>query len=309
MRFLAAVLLLLLALPAQAQSLDRAIVVGVCNAGAFSAGNQAYPTMDTTGRLCTHKTSAGSGCAQATAYLARTTGGNEGGNAANITTLICGLVIDGVWSNLDALYVLAQQNQADAQLNLIGTSYGLGTFGLLRSVNFTSYAGFGGFGIGVGLDTGFDPSIAPSPHYVQNSASLGIWSYAINQTGYSQFGQNTATTNSVIYNKFTSGNFIGAVNSPDFPAVSASITKGLFAADRTNAANVALYQNGVTGAPVTSTSSAVTGGNFMMPPGNSGGGPHGQVLSEAHVGASLGASLELALYNRLRTYMTAVGVP
>ena len=36
------------------------------------------------------------GCTAATNYLARTTGGNEGGNAANITTLICGLVTDGV---------------------------------------------------------------------------------------------------------------------------------------------------------------------------------------------------------------------
>jgi hypothetical protein len=35
------------------------------------------------------------GCAQASTYLARTTSGTEGGNAANVTTLICGLVSDG----------------------------------------------------------------------------------------------------------------------------------------------------------------------------------------------------------------------
>ena len=45
--------------------------------------------------------------------------------ATNIATLIDGLVSDGVWAKLDALYVLAQQNQTDALLNLIGTSYGL----------------------------------------------------------------------------------------------------------------------------------------------------------------------------------------
>ena len=59
------------------------------------------------------------------AYLARTVGGNEGGNGANIATLIDGLVADGVWAKLDALYILAQQNQTDALLNLVGTSYGL----------------------------------------------------------------------------------------------------------------------------------------------------------------------------------------
>ena len=47
---------------------------------------------------------------QALAYLARTVGGNEGGNGANIATLIDGLVSDGVWAKLDCLYVLAQQN-------------------------------------------------------------------------------------------------------------------------------------------------------------------------------------------------------
>jgi hypothetical protein len=34
-----------------------------------------------------------------------------------------------------------------------------------------------------------------------------------------------------------------------------------------------------------------------------------QTLSAAFIGASLGAAGQLALYNRLRTYMTAVGVP
>ena len=35
------------------------------------------------------------------AYLARTVGGNEGGNGANIAALIDGLVSDGVWAKLD----------------------------------------------------------------------------------------------------------------------------------------------------------------------------------------------------------------
>ena len=73
---------------------------------------------------------AAGGCAAATNYLARTTGGNEGGNAANMTTFICGLVTDGVitgnlsgargcGSHLDVLYLLAQQNQADVTLKFM----------------------------------------------------------------------------------------------------------------------------------------------------------------------------------------------
>ena len=85
MRFLAAILFLLLVLPAQAQQgqgLSKALVVSSCgSAVTATVGGLVYPTMDTTGRLCSHKTSSGgTGCAQATTYLGRTTGGNEGGN-------------------------------------------------------------------------------------------------------------------------------------------------------------------------------------------------------------------------------------
>ena len=51
---------------------------------------------------------------------------------ARTSTLIDGLVSDGVWAKLDALYVLAQQNQTDALLNLVGTSYSLTTLGLAK---------------------------------------------------------------------------------------------------------------------------------------------------------------------------------
>ena len=60
---------------------------------------------------------------KALAYLARTVGGNEGGNGANIATLIDGLVSDDVRAKLDALYVMAQQNETDTLLNLVSTSY------------------------------------------------------------------------------------------------------------------------------------------------------------------------------------------
>ena len=88
---------------------------------------------------------------QALAYLARTVGGNEGGNGANIATLIDGLVSDGVWAKLDALYVLAQQNATDALLNLVGTSYGLTAVGLNSAVyvlcGVFRICGGGGYGI------------------------------------------------------------------------------------------------------------------------------------------------------------------
>ena len=86
-------------------------------------------------------------------------------------------------------------------------------------------------------------------------------------------------------------------------------SKGLFVADRSDASNVYPYQNGVSAGPIVSASSPVTPNNFVIGLGQ--GGPTAQRIlqSAAFIGASLGAAGQLALYNRLRTYMSSVGVP
>ena len=239
--------------------------------------------------------------AEALAYLARTVGGNEGGNGANIATLIDGLVSDGVWAKLDALYVLAQQNRTDAMLNLVGTSYPLTLFGSFQGADpiYSYQAGFSNFANG-SLDSGFNAAIAPSPHYTQNNASLGIWSYAVVSEPNTQI--TTPSFGSHLYDNYPG--FYARINSPSIPSVPTTITKGLFVGDRPDASSVIPYQNGVAGSMQAGAASAPENGNFII-----GGQPTAQTLSAAFIGASLGAAGQLALYNRLRTYMTAVGVP
>jgi hypothetical protein len=244
--------------------------------------------------------------AQTLAYLARTVGGNEGGNGANIATLIDGLVSDGVWAQLDCLYILAQQNVTDAQLNLIGTSYPI----ILDGSTFVSYNGFSGFT--TGLNTGFNAATAPSPNYTQNSANYGIWSKLVANETAAQIGTsaNGIAGESNILNNYSGTAFYGRINSTT--GTSASVaqpgSKGLFVTERTSSSSTTLYWNGVSQGIVTDPSASPESGNFRIGavPGSS---DSGQTLCEAHIGASLGASLNLALYNRIRTYMTAVGVP
>ena len=113
---------------------------------------------------------------QALAYLARTVGGNEGGNGANIATLIDGLVSDGVWAKLDALYVLAQQNQSDALLNLVGTSYALTVGSWRRSPAFTLYRGSLDFAQLAWIQ-GLIRRSRQARILHKISASLGAWAY------------------------------------------------------------------------------------------------------------------------------------
>ena len=239
---------------------------------------------------------------QALAYLARTVGGNEGGNGTNIATLIDGLVADGVWAKLDCLYVLAQQNQTDALLNLVGTSYSLTTSG---APTFTSYVGFNGGGSSY-LITGFNPISAISPNYTRDSANFGIWSYANVISTNAAMGAGGASN---LYNNYTGNIFYARVNNSFVGSVPTTSTKGLFVGDRPDASNVYPYQNGVSGGALAFSSTSPDNAVFWVGGAPAAQGLSSQTISEAHIGASLGSAGQLALYNRLRTYMTAVGVP
>ena len=237
---------------------------------------------------------------QALAYLARTVGGNEGGNGANIATLIDGLVSDGVWAKLDCLYVLAQQNATDALLNLIGTSYPL-----TGSATFTTYQGFSAFPTGA-LNTGFDPTTAPSPNFTLNNGSLGAWLYNASD-GSVQLGQTAVISNNAVLIQPTAS-YCLVNNAADISAGTPPRQVGFFAGDRTSSANSNTYSNGVSyatdaTAPTSSPGTIRVGGTTVA------GWSTANTLSAAFIGASLGASGQLALYNRLRTYLTAVGAP
>ena len=193
----------------------------------------------------------------------------------------------------------AQQNVTDARLNLIGASYGLSTG---TSIVFTAYQGFTGAN-NAGMDTGFNPATSPSPNLTQNSGTVGVWIYSgIDpgvQLGAAGFGYVNITA-------LSGGNFFGYI----FPSgggnsVASPGTTGYFAVDRTSssAGTTGYYWNSTHIVDQGPTSQAPNSADiFLLNLSNT-------VLSEAHFGGSLGASGQLALYNRLRTYMTAVGVP
>ena len=238
---------------------------------------------------------------EALAYLARTVGGNEGGNATNIATLIDGLVSDGVWAKLDALYVLAQQNQSDAHLNLVSASYPI-----VAGATFTAYQGLSAFPSG-GLSTGFNAASSPSPHFVQNSGSIGGWAYGVPGNNSCFLGSTTGTGETILL--FYNNAIIGAINARALTAQTAAA--GLFTVDRGSPSTLDFYLNGSNYLPsAASTSAAPDGYNISIGDLTSGSWQFTLTsLSAAFIGASLGAAGQLALYNRLRTYMTAVGVP
>jgi hypothetical protein len=262
-----------------------------------TAGSQTYPPP--AGYLAWDANAGG--CAESTAYLARTSGGDEGGNATNVATLICGLVSDGVWGKFDAFYLPAQQNATDALLNLVGTSYPL-----TGTATFTTYQGFSGFS-GSALDTGFNPTTASSPKFTQDSASISGWSY--NRGNGALISNNPSPANADIIvntfgNDYTDVNNVSGGGPPDY--IASGGWSGLYSGDRNSATNVTFYLNGGNAQNYAQSSGTPNSSNLKI--GSSAGAyPFSGIISEAHIGASLGSAGQTALYNRLLTYMTAVG--
>jgi hypothetical protein len=243
---------------------------------------------------------AGGACSQATAFLAR----NGNAHPTDTTTLICGLVTDGVWSTFDAFYIMATDTAAHAQLNAVSSSFSLTTSG---SPTFTANQGFTG-NVGADLfDTGFNASTAGG-NYQQNNCSAFAWSLTDvtgGTTGAMLSGVSTDVARIIPF----SGLYIFLAQETSQQNLGAATDKYFFGWSRTGASADVAYQ-GTAGTTMNTASTALANNDFTVL-GEGGGGPIFQGLqSFASFGASLTPTQETALHNRVHVYMQAIaGAP
>ena len=230
-------------------------------------------------------------CSQASDFIARTTGFSNT-DKTNYDNLICGMVTDGDWANLDALYVGAAPNQTASLLNLVSTSFALSLTG---SPTFTANQGWtggatGNYVSGVALTT--------LSKYIRNDASLSGWEYTdrastnaglMNASGIQQISPLFTATASVRVN----GGGVTFVNTS---------SRGHFCGRRTTSTLQEAYFNGVSQGTDATASSAVVSGVPQLPQTN-----NTFKWSFFHFGNSTVDCTRV--YNRLRTFATAVGIP
>jgi hypothetical protein len=251
-------------------------------------------------------------CPAATNYLIRTTGGNEGGNTAPIIALICGLVADGIIDGdlsgaagcgtyLDGLYIFAQQTLADAKLNLCGTNFGL-TVDV--GTTFTALLGFRTFP--TGIDTNYNILTAPGRKWTQSNGAIGVWLYTFTLETFVPAG---ASGNSALNPWYTGNVFYGRINGNlSTPWNPNPGTTGFYVSERADLNYDRLFYNGIDGGLKPGTTVALVSTNVQF--GKSGNGTAStNGLSMGYMGSPLGPARQAAFYARLRTYMTAVGVP
>lgn len=247
--------------------------------------------------------SAGGDAAATTAFLARTSG-LDATHTNAYKALINGLVSDGVFAKLDALWIYATQDYTTARLNLVSTSYQLGTF---WSTAFTADQGI--LTTATVIDTGYSP-LTNGVQYTQNAAHLAAWTYSTNTSGnLSTLQVGSSTGGSALYSPYSDGNTYMRVNDSagGTGGFSLGTVAGFNLGVRSSSTARTGYLNGSSiGTIGSNTSAATASGNVVL--GGGVGGGKTITIAAAAAGGDVD-SLQSTYYTRMRTYMTAVGVP
>jgi len=219
-----------------------------------------------------------------------------------------------VFSKLDVLHIYAAQDSTTAKLNLVSTSY----TGIANgSPTFTADRGFTGgteLNSTVFIDTGFNASTAVSPAFVQNSAHVSAWSVSNTAPG---FGNGSIIgveqgNGTFIVPRNTSAFAIYSINGTGGVSATVATRDGFFLGNRDTSTSLQGYRNGSSIGTATTASAVVTNGNiYTLSVNHVGSSPGGSACQAAmaSIGGNLSATDNTNFYNRLRTYMTAVGVP
>lgn len=236
------------------------------------------------------------------ALIARFSTPPTAARSALINTFIVALKNAGVWSKLDALYVIAAADSQAAARNWIADQYNLT---VSSAPVFVADRGYTGDGVDDFLDSSFNPTTAVSPKFTQNSACMGIRSRTdlTNGTtsgdignGNSGWGRSTTTSGLARGRPNTAGN----VN------IATTAYPGHITYTRSAAAVWEGYDNGVDVGGGVDASAALTNANFAIL--RQAAGAYGiNQIALAYWGSNLTSGEVAALYAAENAYMTAVG--
>lgn len=218
-------------------------------------------------------------------------------------TAILALKGAGIWSLRDAYYFMCVHDAQAARLNVKKP----GTFNLtaVSSPAFTQYVGYAGNGTTAYLNTNFNPSTAPAPQLVQNSASAGVWSLEQaddpgDAIGYATGSGDTAL---LIDPNWSDGRAYGQINSSAGANVANGDGRGWYLINRSGSAALQLYKSGSSIATGTTSSIAPANLNVTLLKGEGTVFWSGS-LAMAAIGGSLTSTQQAAEYAILNAFKT-----
>lgn len=230
--------------------------------------------------------------AESTALFARFSSDPGSTRKNAINACITSLKSAGVWSKLDALWVLAAHEAASARLNWVSTSHDLSETG---TPTFTTDRGYT-----KQLTTA--SNLSTFTNYQQNSGHVSVWVNTNVSDGYEAI---FCTSSVAIYPYYSGVHYI-RVNDVTGQNSSVATAAGFTLGNRSSSTGREAYRNGVSLMGYSSEpSSAVPASPVLV--GNQQSAPTPDQLSVASVGGSLNSTEVTAFYNALNTLKTAIG--
>ncbi len=235
----------------------------------------------------------------------------NGGTVSNgrgllVQSLIVGLKTDAVWTLLDRLWLFAGENTPSALTDIVATSLATN----VNSTTFTVDRGYTGNGSNMLIDSNFNPTTAGSPKFVQDSGSFFAWSNSSldESNGIAGYVAGIGSGKVVIYPRQSNVAYWEVNGTAAYTCnVANTDGSGFYSANRSNATSNEGYKNGSLQDTAVIASTAPANGDFAFLTVDSLYST--RQCSAGGFGQSLDGTKNTSLYNRLRTYMTAVGVP
>jgi hypothetical protein len=250
-------------------------------------------------------------CPQASAFLLRTDGLTARERTAYVR-LINGLVKDGLWGKLDALYIFATNTTATADLNLISTSFGLSQIG--GALTFAADRGYTGVSARA-LSTGL--VLTAATKFTLNSGCIGGY-VLTNRTANSNLTLGGVTDASrYVYMKVHNGSGLAEfdVNSTTFSTVATTTAQGSWFLNRSAASGAGAQTLYLNGASLSATAVATVAVPVTQPVYIGALNNNGLVntastdeISAFWVGGGFNAADVASFSSRLNAYMTALGI-
>lgn len=223
-----------------------------------------------------------------------------------VNNLIVGLKNDGVWSKLDRLFLFAAATATEARVDIVAAQLATA----VNSPTFTTDRGYTGIPANLTyIDSNFAPSTATTPKMVHGDGCIFGWSNTAGADHGAMVGINGHTR---IIPQYDGDNlayyciFGGDVTVSNNPAAT-----GLYLVQESGSFEEYVLD--------------INGSQFSTGNGGDSGVESGNVVALAHsavpaamtarevsclgFGGALSSGERVAIYTRLRTYMTAVGVP
>ena len=220
--------------------------------------------------------------------------------------LIKPLVANGIWAQLDRLWVFATDSETSAATSLVNPTSTDIT--LVNSPTFTAFEGYAGNGTTSYIETNFNPSTDGS-NYTQNSASMGSYTRTDLAQNSIDIGVTDLTHVAYVAPYWLSGlDTLLKINDDTVGTGSQTSSDGLTASVRTASNDRGAWRDGVEILPGSAASTGVPNQEvYICAFGNNGTATSLSTRQISVVFIGSGAVNQLNMYNVIQSYMTALG--